>query len=128
MEILIPSLAMILAAVAVAFFVLPKLAPTILVTASGIVLAIAVYMHWNRFGVMEYERATWQNSLKEYTSFSMIAVILAAAYGFYALNAGNSSSPMPALTTPTIGGGFDSVVKTAVSRVNQLMRKGRITE
>jgi hypothetical protein len=35
---------------------------------------------------------------------------------------------MPAFTAPTIGGGFDDVIHTAVSRINQLMRKGRITE
>lgn len=127
MEILIPSLAMILAAAAFAFFIMPKLALPILISASGIVLAIAVYVHWKRFGTMEYERSTWQNDLKGYVSYVMIAVVLAAAYGFYAMNAGGSS-PMPTLTTPMMGGGFDKVMETAVSRINQLMRKGRISE
>ncbi len=127
MEILIPSLAMILAAVAVAFFVLPKVAPIILTSASAVVLAIAIYVHYNRFGTMEYERSTWQNNLKGYTSYVIVGMIIVGAYGYYAMNSGNGSS-MPALTTPTIGGGFDTVIKTAVTRVNQLMRKGRISE
>jgi len=129
MEILIPSLAMLLAAVAVGFFLLPKFAPSILIGASAFVLALAIYMHVSRFGVMEYERATWQNNLKAYSSFVMIALILISAYGFYAMNQSKSIIPaMPSMTTPIMGGGFDDVIHTAVSRVNQLMRKGRITE
>lgn len=129
MEILIPSLAMLLAAVAVGFFIIPKFAPGILIGASALVLALAVYMHVGRFGVMEYERATWQNNLKAYSSYVLIAIILIATYGFFAMNQNSSFIPsMPALTTPKIGGGFDDVINTAVSRVNQLMRKGRITE
>lgn len=128
MEILIPSLAMLLAAVAVGFFVLPKLAPTILITSSAVVLAMAIYMHINQFGVMEYERSTWQNSLKGYSSYLMYALILVGAYGFFIMNKSSGSSLMPSMMTPTVGGGFDDVVRTAVSRINQLMRKGRISE
>lgn len=125
MEILIPSLAMLLAAVAIGFFVIPKFAPGILIGASTLVLILAIYMHVSRFGVMEYERSTWQNNLKAYSSFVMIVIILVASYGFFALN---GSKSLPTMTTPSIGGGFDDVINTAVSRVNQLMRKGRITE
>jgi uncharacterized membrane protein len=127
MEILIPSLAILLAAVAAGFFLLPKLAPTILMASSAVVLAIAIYMHVKQFGVMEYERSTWQNNLKGYSSYIMYAVILIGAYGFYVMNRSGGSG-MPTITTPTVGGGFDDVMRTAVSRINQLMRKGRISE
>jgi hypothetical protein len=129
MEILIPSLALLLAAVAVAFFVIPRLAPTVLIGASSVVLALAIYMHMKRFGVMEYERSTWQNGLKAYSSYVIFGLIILGAVGFLAVNAKNSIVPsMPPITTPISGGGFDSVIGTAVSRINQLMRKGRITE
>ncbi len=137
MEFLIPSLALILGAVAVAYFILPKLAPQILVISSAVVLAIAIFMHVSQFGVAEYERATWMYNVKQYGAFLIIGLILAGAYGFYAMNNsssgsyfgfGQSSSPLPAITAPTFGGGFDYVAKTAASRIQQLMRKGRIAE
>lgn len=120
-----PSLAMLLAAVAVAFFVIPRLAPAVLMTTSAIVLAIAIYMHISQFGVMEYERSTWQNNFKTYTSLIMVALVIFAGLGYYFMN----GSPAPtSFTGPISGGGFDHVIGTAVSRINQLMRKGRITE
>jgi uncharacterized membrane protein len=125
MEFLIPSLAMLLAAVAIVFFVYPRVAMPILIGASGFMLAVAVYMHWKQFRVMEYERSTWQNNLRDFAPFVMIGVILLGAYGFYMVNADMNKSP-PLISTPLIGGGFDDVIGTAVSRINQLMRKGRI--
>lgn len=127
MEFLIPSLAMILAAVAIIFFVYPRIAMPLLIGASAFMLVIAIYLHWSRFRVMEYERSTWQNNLKDFAPFVMIGVILLGAYGFYAVNS-DSSQPAPLISTPLIGGGFDDVIGTAVSRINQLMRKGRISE
>lgn len=133
MEILIPSLALILGAVAVAYFIFPKIAPQILIISSSVVLAIAIFMHVSQFGVAEYERATWMYNIKQYSAFFMVALVIAGAYGFYKLNQGSSyfgqnSSPLPSLTVPTMGGGFDHVAKTAASRIQQLMRKGRISE
>lgn len=120
-----PSLALLLAAVAVAFFVIPRLAPAVLMTTSAIVLAIAIYMHISRFGVMEYERSTWQNNFKTYTSLTMIGLVLMATIGYYFMNGSPASG---GFTGPVSGGGFDHVIGTAVSRIHQLMRKGRITE
>jgi uncharacterized membrane protein len=135
MELFIPSLSLLLVAVAVAFYVLPKFAPVILVSGSAVVLAIAIYFHLSKFGVAEYERATWYHNLRKYVAYVMIGAILLGAYGFYAMNNAGSSSPMPAITTPampaigmpTVGGGFDSVMRTASSRIGELMRKGRIS-
>ena len=142
MELFIPSLAFLLFGVAIAYFLLPMAAPMILICGSAVVLAFALWAHWSKFGRMEYEQATWQHNLKKYTSYVLIGAIILGAYGFYAMNqAGNSTQsvvpavitapvatpPLPPITVPAIGGGLNSVMKTASSRINELMRHGRIS-
>jgi hypothetical protein len=135
MELLIPSLVLVLLAVALAFFVLPSLAPTVLITGSVITLVIAIYLHISQFGVMEYERATWQYNLRKYSSYVIVGAIILGAYGFYAMNNmeagglfGSAATPaLPAVGMPTMGGGLESIARTASSRINELLRKGRIT-
>lgn len=123
MEILIPSLVLFLFAVAIAFFVFPRVAPEILVGSSAAVLAIAIYMHVKQFGVMEYERATWMYRIRQYGAFFFVGLILLGGYGFYAFNDSSSSN----VTSPIIGGSLNSMMRTATSRIDQLMRKGRIS-
>ena len=126
----------VLLGVAIAFFVLPTFAPIVLVAGSGVVLAIALYIHYRQFGVMEYERATWMYNLRKYSSYILIAATLLVAYGFYAINNGMmgddaasiASPAMPAIGLPTIsGGGFRAVGNTVASRLGELFRKGRIS-
>jgi uncharacterized membrane protein len=135
MELLIPSLVALLVAIAVAYFVLPMIAPSILIGGSGVLLAVAVYLHYKQFGVVEYERSTWQNNLKAFGSWIMLGAVLLGAYGFYAMNTGamggGEAAPvlgneMPALSLPQTGGGFRNVFNTASGRINSLMRHGRI--
>jgi len=144
MELFVPSLVFLLAGVAIAYFVIPTLAPTLLIAGSAVVLAAALYLHYSRFGAMEYEASTWQYNFKKYANWVIMAAILLGAYGFYTMNAGtaqamlpapvaeavtnNFSSPaFPALSTPPMmGGGLSAVFKTASSRLGELMRKGRI--
>ena len=138
MELMMPSLVILLLGVAVTYFVLPNFAPPLLIIGSIIALLGAMYVHWNQFGRMEYEQATWQYNLRAYGSYVLIGVVLLGAYGFYAMNqAGETSSipfanavaspAMPALASPIIGGGLQSVMKTATSRISELMRRGRIS-
>lgn len=135
MELLIPSLALILLAVAVAFFVMPSIAPAILITGSVITLVAAVYLHMSQFGVMEYERSTWQYNLRKYSSYVMVGAIILGAYGFYAMNQSGGDSILPSVTSPSlptlampaVGGGMDTVYRTASSRLHELLRKGRIS-
>ena len=141
MQLFIPSLVVLLVGVAIAFFLLPRIAPAILVGGGAVALLGALYVHWSKFGVMEYERATWQYNLRKYASYIMVAGILLGAYGFYAMNQVGSSSdvlptaitsnvvtpPLPTLSMPTIGGGMGSVMRTAVSRIHELVRRGRIS-
>ena len=124
MELLIPGLAFLLFGVAIAFFVVPKIAPAMLITGSGIAIAIALYLHYSKFGNEEYGRSTWQNNLKLYARWVIIAAVIFGAYMFYAMNTG---APMPPISMPKVGGSLDNVIDTATSRINELLRKGRIS-
>ena len=119
MELLIPSLAMLLFGVAIAFFVVPTVAPDMLVAGSIIVIILAAYLHMTKFGNEEYDRSTWQNNLRNYARWVIIIVVIFAAYSFYAGNMGSVSTMR--------GGNMDSVFKTVASRIGELMRKGRIS-
>jgi hypothetical protein len=137
MELFLPSLVFLLAGAAIAFFVLPTIAPVMLVGGSAAVLAGALYLHYSRFGRMEYEQATWQNNLRAYSSWIILAAVLLAAYGFYAMSAGGA--PPPPVTTSVfdfgsggntttstglpimMGGGFGRVFKHAATRISDLL-------
>lgn len=131
MELFIPSLAALLAAIAVVFLVLPAFGTSALITGSIIMLGLAAYVHYNKFGVMEYERETWTNNLRKYTSYIILLLVLAGAYGFYTINSSASSAlatpSLPAMSVPTMGGGLQSVLKTASSRINELVKRGRLS-
>jgi hypothetical protein len=122
MELLVPSLAALLFGIAIAFFVIPKLAPTMLFSGSAVVLVLAVYLHYSKFGKMEYDQSTWQNNFRTYAKYILLLIVLGAAYMMYAQNYGTAS-----ISWPKSGGGLDSVVRTATSRINELLRKGRIS-
>lgn len=144
MELVVPSLVALLLGIAITFFVLPRLAPTILITGSAVVLGAALYLHYSRFGRMEYDQSTWQNNLKQFGSWIMVGAVLLGAYGFYAMNSGQLAgitpailSPsassntamgaeMPAFALPQAGGGFKIIARTAASRINSLLSSGRI--
>lgn len=138
-----PSLVFLLVGVALAFFVVPRLAPVILIGGSVVVLGAALYIHYTRFGVMEYERSTWQYNLKAFGNWIIVGAILLGAYGFYALNNGtvaavlpepvanavnaNASPALPPLELPAMtGGGFGSVARRVGGRITSLLRHGRI--
>lgn len=128
-------LTVLLISVAVSYFIMPNLAPMLLVGAGVVLLAISAYKHWSTFGTMEYERSTWQYNLRQYGSYVMMAAVILGAYGFYAMNktSGGGGGMMNTssggdMTLPGMAGGaFGSVMKTASSRIQELMRRGRIT-
>lgn len=132
-------LVFLLAAVMISYFVLPNLAPPVIIGAGVVLLIVAAYKHWSTFGTMEYERATWQYNLRQYGGYVMMGMVLLGAYGFYAMNdtsgggsflnsaAAATSSNSSVLPTSMVGGGFGTVMKTASSRITELMRRGRIT-
>ena len=122
MELLMPSLAALLFGIAIAFLVVPKMAPTMLFGGSAVVLVLAVFSHYSKFGRMEYEQSTWQNNLRSYAKYILLLMVLGIAFMVYAQNYGTAS-----ISWPKSGGGIDSVFRIASSRINELMRKGRIS-
>ncbi len=127
-----PSLIALLLGVAVAYFLIPKLAPDVLMVVGSILLAFAIYNHAKRFGITEYERATWTYKLGEYSSYIVIGIVLIVGYGLYFMNGQSGSgnvlgTPMPPMNMPVVGGGFGMIAKTVRSRIGELLRKGRIT-
>ena len=129
-----PSLVMLLLGVAVAYFLVPKMAPNVLMLVGSVLLVWAVYNHATKFGITEYERATWYYKIHQYTGFVVFGVILLIGYFLFFMKSqsgsGNtilSGSPMPNLTMPTVGGGFGMIARTVSSRIGELMRKGRIS-
>lgn len=125
-----PSLIAMLLAVAVSYFLIPKLAPNVLIIVSSIVLAWALYTHSKQFGITEYERATWYYKFNQYSGLFVFGIIVLVGYYFFFAKgqsgAGNASN-MPALNMPTVGGGFGTIARTVHSRMSELLRKGRIT-
>ena len=128
MELLIPGLAFLLFGIAIAFLVVPKIAPAMLITGAGVAIALAAYMHYVKFGNEEYNRSTWQNNLKTYARWVIFGAVLFGAYAFYAMNAGSGvSSGFTTVSIPKIGGGLDDVVNRISSRIEDLFRKGRLS-
>jgi hypothetical protein len=143
-EWLIPNLAILLIATASAFYLLPKLAPEVLITSTFIVLAVAIYVHYSQFGRSEYELSTWYYKLRDYSMYVVILVIALFAYMFYLINNWDKApqavkdlvpekvvnmvaSPAPGpFSGGVYSGGFDTIARTVGSRIDQLMRKGRI--
>ena len=131
MELLVPSLAALLFGIAIAFFVIPKVAPSMLFGGSALVLIYAIYLHYSKFGKMEYDQSSWQNNLRIYAKYAFVVTVFVLIYGFYAINSSGggkfSGGGMDEITMPKLGGGLDSVYKTAASRMREFLLKGRIT-
>lgn len=130
---MMPSLIALLLAVAIAYFVIPQLAPSVLILVSAVILAWAIYTHATRFAVTEYERATWTYKIGQYSGLIVFGTILLIGYGLFFMNGQSGSGnvlpgpSMPNLNMPTVGGGFGTIARTVRSRMGELMRKGRIT-
>jgi hypothetical protein len=136
---LVPGLVLILLAVALSFFALPMLAPAVLLGGTCTLLAIALYIHWSKFGRDEYKSsALWYNA-KDYLPLIMIAVIIIGCALYWAMNKAASSGASPALlggyfgpsnmseiSMPAFGGGLMDIAMTAGSRIQSLLKKGRL--
>ena len=127
MEFLIPGLAFLLFGIAIAFLVVPKIAPAMLITGAGVAIALAAYMHYVKFGNEEYNRSTWQNNLKTHARWVILLAVLFGAYAFYALNASDNMSGYTTVVIPKIGGSLNDVVNRISSRMDDLFRKGRLS-
>jgi len=135
---LIPGLVAILASVGLSFFVMPMFAPAILLTGSAVLFVLALYVHWSKFGRDEYERATFWWNMKDNIYMVLIGIIIVGCIIFYAMNYTASSIPalrggyfgasdMPPISVPAFGGGLEEIAMTAGSRIQNLFKKGRLT-
>jgi len=136
---LIPGLVAILASVGLSFFVMPLFAPAILLTGSAVLFVLALYVHWSKFGRDEYERATFWWNMKDNIYMVLIGIIIVGCIIFYAMNHTAPStipalrggyfgpSDMPPISVPAFGGGLEEIAMTAGSRIQNLFKKGRLT-
>jgi hypothetical protein len=123
MEILYPSLIVVLLTVAFAFFIMPRYAPITLVMASAVALVLAGYKHWYEFKT-EYTNSTWQNNLRRYAALVIVGVVILMTWLYKMFN--TAPAPAPMIGLPQMGGGLSELFNTASSRFRDLMTKGRI--
>jgi hypothetical protein len=92
-----------------------------------LLLVLAFLQHRAEFGQEEYKTNTLWWTIKNNASLIMVSMVILGAVGFYYFNHFNETyveQPMPTLSAPTmIGGGFNSVVKNAVSRVKDFVKE-----
>jgi hypothetical protein len=80
MELVLPSIFLLLLASLFAYLVIPRFGPMTLAIVSLVALVVAIVDHYNRFS-NEYRLSTWQAALREYSSwivlgFSLVIAIL----------------------------------------------------
>jgi len=112
----------------IAIFVLPQMAPLVFFGGCCLLLVLAFLQHRAEFGQETYKTNTLWWTIKNNASLLMVSLVIVGAVGFYYFNHFNGEyveqQPMPTLSAPTmIGGGFNSVVKNAVSRVKDFVKE-----
>lgn len=75
MELFLPGIATLLIIGLIVFLILPRLGAPVLATLSIVLLAYGVYNHIKLFS-SEYRYSTWQDRLKDYSSFVIIGVLI----------------------------------------------------
>lgn len=108
MQIVLPSVAMIVALAFGAMHLYPRMSGAALVVASVALLAISLYLHRRQFG-QEYRQSSWQESLRTFGPISLVAaaIILALLYRIVTDGSG------PYVGGPTTSGGNNSNVRNA---------------
>jgi hypothetical protein len=94
------SLAVVLVATAISFFVATTVAPLILLTTSSLVLIYAYFMHRSQFND-EYKNSTWENSLRPMAPFALVGTVLFLGMGYYYFQ----MQPAAAATVAAVVGG-----------------------
>jgi uncharacterized membrane protein len=122
MELWIPGLAVFLLAALIVFLVLPRLGAPVLAALSVVLLIIGVYNHYRLFS-SEYRYSTWQDRLKFYAPFVMIASLITAVLfymGYLFSTKGPSALPASNLPVsgPEVTNALNTVVNTATNAVN----------
>jgi hypothetical protein len=98
--------------VGAAFFLVPKIAPFILVIISTILLVAVGYLHYKQFGVSEYERNTWVDKLRDQSPYILFGGILLIAVIVYYLSSFTSSGSFVQASTSLSFGNQSSLPPT----------------
>jgi hypothetical protein len=99
MEFFIPGLLIFLLAIAIAVVIVPQTTPMIAAVLSILFLAYGVYDHYLLFAP-EYRLSTWQDGIKIYAPFIMLAgIILFVIYFIFAFFTGGEV-PVPKMEMP----------------------------
>lgn len=72
------------------YLIIPYVPVSALTTVAAIALAGGVWWHWTQFG-NEYRTSTWQEQLRNYASYVLIAVVILISYAFYVFAYSGSS-------------------------------------
>jgi hypothetical protein len=99
MQFFLPSLIAFIIAAVVVFAVLPRLAGPTLVGLSVLILGFALYQHVALFK-SEYALSTWQEQLKFYAPFVMVAALLLSVLVYFGVISGGSTAALPTPTLP----------------------------
>jgi hypothetical protein len=101
MEFFIPGLMIFLVTILVTIFVIPQTTPMIAAVLSILFLAYGVYDHYLLFAP-EYRLSTWQDGLKIYAPFIMLAgIILFIIYFIFVFFTGGEV-PVPKMDAPAM--------------------------
>jgi len=101
MEFFIPGLLIFLVAIAIAVIIVPQMTPMIAAVLSILFLAYGVYDHYLLFAP-EYRLSTWQDGIKIYAPFIMLAgIILFVIYFIFAFFTGGEV-PVPKMEMPAM--------------------------
>lgn len=115
MELIFPSLLLLIVAAGIVMFVIPRLSPVILGVVALLFLIIAGYQHYKLFG-MEYRQSTWQIPLLEgsvaYAPYILLGVLILFLL-FFILNFVGTSSTEAAGPVQAINQAIEKVVNTS---------------
>lgn len=101
MEFFIPGLLIFLVAISIAILIVPQTTPMIAAVLSILFLAYGVYDHYLLFAP-EYRLSTWQDGIKIYAPFIMLAgIILFIIYFIFAFFTGGEV-PVPKMEMPAM--------------------------
>jgi hypothetical protein len=127
MEFFIPGLLIFLVAIIIAILIVPETTPMIAAVLSILFLAYGVYDHYLLFAP-EYRLSTWQDGIKIYAPFIMLAgIILFVIYFIFAFFTGGEV-PVPKVEMPAmpemptfnaIKSAANNVINNAVNGTNK---------
>ena len=118
MEFFLPSLAALLIAALIVFLIVPRLGAPVLAALSIALLVYGVYNHIQLFSA-EYRYSTWQDRLKFYAPFVMIAGLIVAVLFYLTYIFGTQGAEaLPASNIPvneTVNNAAESVGNAAAA-------------